>query len=73
MSSKVRMAAVTDAIWIRDLLQYYAKHGRLLPRSTEEIVERLSSFFVSEQDSTLAGCVSLEVFRPSLAKYEAWL
>jgi len=68
LNTKVRWATVADATGIHDLLQNYAKLGRLLPRSTEEIVERLSSFLVSEQNSTLSGCVSLEVFTPELGE-----
>ena len=68
MNTKVRWATVADAAGIHDLLQRYAKLGRLLPRSTEEIVERLSSFLVSEQNSALAGCASLEVFTPELGE-----
>ena len=68
MNTKVRWTTVADSAGIHDLLQHYAKLGRLLPRSTEEIVERLSSFLVSEQNSALAGCVSLEVFTPELGE-----
>ena len=68
MSTKVRWATVADATGIHDLLQHYAKLGRLLPRSTEEIVKRLGNFLVSEQNSTLAGCASLEVFTPELGE-----
>ena len=68
MNTKIRRATATDATGIHDLLQRYAKVGRLLPRSTEEIVERLGSFLVSEQNFTLAGCVSLEVFTPELGE-----
>ena len=68
MNTKVRWTTVADEAGIHDLLQRYAKLGRLLPRSTEEIVERLSSFLVSEQNSALAGCASLEVFTPELGE-----
>jgi amino-acid N-acetyltransferase len=68
LNTIVRRATVTDAAGIHDLVQRYAKLGRLLPRSTEEIVERLGSFLVSEQNSALAGCVSLEVFTPELGE-----
>ena len=68
MNTKIRWATVADATGIHDLLQHYAKLGRLLPRSTEEIVERLSSFLVSGQNSALAECVSLEVFTPGLGE-----
>lgn len=68
MSTKVRWATVADVTEIHDLLQYYAKLDRLLPRSTEEIIERLGSFLISEQNSALAGCVSLDVFTPELGE-----
>ena len=68
MNTEVRWATVADVAGIHDLLQRYAKLGRLLPRSTEEIVERLGSFLVSEHNSVLAGCVSLEVFTPELGE-----
>ena len=68
LNTKVRWATFADAAGIHDLLQRYAKLGRLLPRSIEEIVERLSSFLVSEQNSALAGCASLEVFTPELGE-----
>jgi amino-acid N-acetyltransferase len=68
LNTKVRWATFADAAGIHDLVQRYAKLGRLLPRSTEEIVERLSSFLVSEQNSALAGCASLEVFTPELGE-----
>jgi N-acetylglutamate synthase-like GNAT family acetyltransferase len=68
LNTKVRWASVADAAGINDLIQRYVKLGRLLPRSTEEIVDRLGSFLVSEQNSSLAGCVSLEVFTSELGE-----
>jgi amino-acid N-acetyltransferase len=68
LSIKVRGATVGDAAWIHGLLQRYVKLGRLLPRSPDEIVEQLGSFFVSEQNSSRTGCVSLEVFTRELGE-----
>ena len=68
MSITVRWATAADATGIHDLLQHYANLGRLLPRSTLEIANRLGSFLVSEQNSALAGCVSLEVFTAELGE-----
>ncbi|MBO67428.1 MAG: GNAT family N-acetyltransferase [Acidiferrobacteraceae bacterium] len=65
---KVRRATVADTATISRLLDNYSSIGRLLPRTREEIVERLSSFFVSEQDSVVTGCVSLEVFTSELGE-----
>lgn len=68
MNAKIRRATTSDVGEIQDLLQWYADRGRLLPRTNEEILERLGSFLVSEQDRQLAGCVSLEVFTHELGE-----
>jgi amino-acid N-acetyltransferase len=68
LNIKVRRATVTDTAEIYDLLQRYVKLGRLLPRTTDEIIEQLGSFLVSEQDSSLTGCASLEIFTPELGE-----
>ena len=68
MSTTVRKATVKDANGIYELLQRYVKLGHLLPRSIEEIIERLGSFFVSEENYVLTGCASLEVFTHELGE-----
>jgi len=66
--TKIRRATVADIAAISSILDNYSSIGRLLPRTPEEIVERLSSFFVNEQDSVVTGCVSLEVFTSELGE-----
>lgn len=68
MSIKVRKAGVNDADKIHDLLQLYSKLGRLLPRSTKEILLHLDSFLISEENHVFAGCASLEVFTDDLGE-----
>ena len=68
MSIKVRKATVNDIAKIHDLLQLYSKLGRLLPRSTEEILMHLGSFLISEENHAFAGCASLEVFTDDLGE-----
>ncbi len=68
MNKIVRKATISDVQRIHGLLQQYADHGRLLPRPSEEILEGLDSFLVSEQDHQFAGCVSLEVFTHELGE-----
>jgi len=68
LSIKVRKATVNDIAKIHDLLQRYAKLGRLLARSTEEILMHLGSFLISEENHVFAGCASLEVFTDDLGE-----
>jgi amino-acid N-acetyltransferase len=68
LSIKVRKATANDVAKIHDLLQLYSKLGRLLPRSTEEILIHLDSFLVSENNHVFGGCASLEVFTDDLGE-----
>ena len=68
MSVNIRNATVSDIARIRDLLQQYSKLGRLLPRSTEDILEHLGNFLISEENNTFTGCASLEIFTADLGE-----
>lgn len=68
MNVKVRRATTSDIAGIHDLVQLYADRERLLPLTSEEILAKLDSFLVSEEDHRLAGCVSLEVFTHELGE-----
>lgn len=68
MNTNVRRATTSDIVGIYDLVQLYADRERLLPLSNEEILAKLGSFLVSEEDHRLAGCVSLEVFTHELGE-----
>ncbi len=68
MSIYIRNATVSDVAKIHDLLEWYSKLGRLLPRSAEDILEHLGSFLISEENDMFSGCVSLEIFTADLGE-----
>jgi amino-acid N-acetyltransferase len=68
LSINIRKATADDVAGIHDLLQWYSKQGRLLPRSTNDIIDHLNNFFISEKNFAFAGCVSLEIFTAELGE-----
>ena len=68
MTIKVRKAKVDDVDQIHKLLLLYSVTGELLPRSREEIRKNCDVFFISEENNTVAGCASLEIFTTDLAE-----
>jgi len=68
LSVNIRNAAVSDVARIHDLLEWYSKLGRLLPRSTDDILKHLGSFLISEENNTFTGCASLEIFTTDLGE-----
>jgi amino-acid N-acetyltransferase len=64
----IRRAKVTDVPAIHDLVDFYARKGVLLPRTLQELYERVMDFHVCEQDGQIAGICSLVIYRPDLAE-----
>ena len=64
----VRKANTTDAPAILRLVNVYAGTGDLLPLTPQEFEERISDFYVFEQDGQIAGVCSLFVYGVDLAE-----
>ena len=62
LSALMRPATEKDIESIWELLAVYSKKRLLLPRTREEIRERLPSFIVAEQRGVFSGCVALRDF-----------
>ena len=45
-----------------------ANLDKLLPRTREDILQLLDSFYVIDEDQVIAGCVCLEVYSPKIAE-----
>lgn len=65
---EVRPARTEDVSGIDELLQYHFKQGKILPRSRDELYERLRDFFVVEGVEGIAACSALEVFTRDLGE-----
>lgn len=59
---------MTDVPAIHGLVDFYARKGDLLPRTLQELYERVMDFHVCEQDGEIVGVCSLVVYRADLAE-----
>jgi len=64
----VRKARTTDVPAIQRLVSFYAQKGDLLPRTLQELYERVRDFHVFEHDGQIAGVSSLFVYGADLAE-----
>ncbi|MBU1007194.1 MAG: N-acetyltransferase [Candidatus Omnitrophica bacterium] len=64
----IRKATVGDIKAIQELINFYAKLDKMLPRSLNELYENIRDFFVCEQEGKVAGCVALHVTWEDLAE-----
>ncbi len=62
----LRKATLNDVDGIKAVID--ANLDKLLPRSREDIIELLGSFWVAEEDDQIVGCVCLEVYSPKIAE-----
>lgn len=67
----IRKATVEDVKEIQDLINFYAKKDKMLPRSLNELYENLRDFFVFENAGKVAGCVALHVAWEDLAEIKS--
>jgi amino-acid N-acetyltransferase len=68
---KIRRANVKDAKAIHTLLMDHSRDGKVIPRSLNEIFEKIRSFFVMEAEGKIAGCCCLHVMWEDLAEIKS--
>jgi amino-acid N-acetyltransferase len=64
----IRAARPADAAAVYALLAGYARQGLLLPRTLEQVRERIRSFVVALDGQGIAGCAALRLHSPVLAE-----
>jgi len=65
----VRHASRSDASQILELVSQYAAQGLMLPRTLEEIADRIDSYVVAtDENRRVIACAALEEYSPSLAE-----
>ncbi|MDA1007943.1 MAG: argininosuccinate lyase [Planctomycetota bacterium] len=65
---EIREASVDDVTGIHSIVEHWARLGEHLPRTADEILERLSDFGVAVRDGRVVGCGSLLIYTPQLAE-----
>ena len=64
----IRKARIRDVRAIQRLVNFYASMGQMLPRSLNEIYERVREFIVWEEGGEVVGVCSLAVYWEDLAE-----
>ncbi len=67
----IRKATVEDVKKIQKLINYYAKHEKMLPRSLNELYESIRNFFVYTEGKNIYGCCALNVDWEDLAEIKS--
>lgn len=68
LNHMLRNSTHADLTAIKQLIDWGAGAGRVLPRSQEELEGVIDTFFVWEDDGKIIGCCSLEVYNKKLAE-----
>ena len=68
---QTRKSTVRDAHQIHDLIMLCARDGAMMPRSLNEIYERIRSFFVLDDKGRIVGCCCLHVMWDDLAEIKS--
>lgn len=67
----IRKATVKDAKAIQSLIMNHSREGKVIPRSLNEIYERIPSFFVIEEGGEVVGCCCLYIMWEDLAEIKS--
>jgi len=65
-SAVITDAIPEDAVSICEILQYYARQHLLLPRTIDDIQQKISNFAVAKTDGRFAGCCALRDYGDGL-------
>ena len=66
-----RHARPSDAPAIHALLQHFVAHGKLLPRTLEQVYREVRDFMVVEENDTIVACGALRIYSETLAEVGA--
>jgi amino-acid N-acetyltransferase len=64
----IRKATIEDIKDMQELINFYAKQDRMLPRSLNELYENIRDFFVYEEAGKILGCCALHIAWENLAE-----
>ncbi len=65
---KIRKARITDSKVIHKLVNEFAKKEEMIPRSLNELYEKIRDFIVFEENGTIEGTCALHVLWEDLAE-----
>lgn len=65
---KINKARISDVKKIHKMVNYYAKHNEMLPRSLNELYENIRELFVAKDRNSVVGCCALHISWDNLAE-----
>jgi len=71
MEATLRRARVEDVPAMQRLINHFAEHDQMLPRSLSELYENLRDYVVADADSEMVGCCALHVTWSDLAEVKS--
>ena len=67
----IRKATIEDIKDMQELINFYAKQDKMLPRSLNELYENIRDFLVYEEDGRIIGCCALHIAWENLAEVKS--
>src|SRR3989338_6034176 len=67
----IRKATIDDIKDMQELINFYAKVDRMLPRSLNELYENIRDFLVYEEGGRIIGCCALHIAWENLAEVKS--
>lgn len=67
-SYDIRKARVDDAEQIQKIINFYAKKGKVIPKSLSEIYEGIRDYFVHQRGRRILGVCCLKIYWKDLAE-----
>lgn len=65
---KIRKAKISDIKTVHKLINEFAKKGEMLPRSLNELYEKIRDFFIAEENGEIKGVCALHILWDDLAE-----
>ncbi len=66
--ARIRRARVGDVPRLYEMINYYAARGDMLPKTLDQLYNRVRTFNVAEADGEVVGCAALHVTWADLAE-----
>lgn len=70
-SLKIRKAKIRDIKQIQGLINLFASHDLMLPRSLNELYESMRDFWIAEENNKVIGCAALHISWDDLAEIKS--
>ena len=64
----IRKANLHDVPAMHALIKHWADQRQMLPRTIDQLCNRVRTFWVAEEDGRVIGCAALRIYTPELSE-----